>query len=173
MYAVRNWLVGGVIVMVLYLHPAICRGANIPDSISLDSLVQLYEKVEFDHAKHITLTKDCAACHHHTTGTLQEDRNCIRCHRNSNETNVVACKGCHSLQPFSATTLREKDLKTYHRDKPGLKAAYHLNCVGCHEKNGGPTGCKECHSRTKDGDKLYNSGEFAPKKAAGGHSSGH
>ncbi|KAF0219618.1 MAG: hypothetical protein FD174_1873 [Geobacteraceae bacterium] len=172
MYAVRNWLIGGVITLVLYLAPPDCRGANVPDSINLDSLAQLYEKVKFDHAKHIKLTKDCSDCHHHTTGTLFEDRNCIRCHRNSGETKTVACKGCHLSQPFSAATLREKNLNTYHLDKPGLKGAYHLSCMGCHEKNGGPTGCQDCHPRNKEGDKFYNAGEYAPKKVEGKHS-GH
>ena len=77
------------------------------------------------------------------------------------------------MQPFSAASLREKDPNTYHTGKPGLKAAYHLNCLGCHEKNGGPTGCTDCHTRTVEGDKFYRAGEYAPKKSAGGHDGGH
>ncbi len=173
MYAVRNWLIG-VVVVALASAPSICRGKNIPDSIALDSLVQLYDKVTFDHAKHIALVKDCAECHHHTTGTLVEDSNCVRCHKNSNETKIVACKGCHAAQPFSAATLREKESnrKLYHQDKPGLKGAYHQNCMGCHAKSGGPTGCKDCHPLKKVGEAFYNTGEFAPK-AQGTGKHGH
>lgn len=67
--------------------------------------------------------------------------------------------------------MKEKDPKTYHLDKPSLKAAMHRNCISCHEKMKGPIGCQDCHHRTKEGDALYNSGVFAPKKktAKGGH----
>jgi hypothetical protein len=164
MYAKKNWLIGGILLLALSTVPPVCQGMNIPDSISLGSLVQFYDKVQFDHAKHIKLIKDCAECHHHTTGTLVGNPNCIRCHKNSSETSVVACKGCHSAQPFSAETLSEKNNKLYHQDKPGLKGAYHQNCMGCHTKMGGPTGCLDCHLRNKTGDALYNSGDHAPKK---------
>ncbi|ABQ27805.1 hypothetical protein Gura_3652 [Geotalea uraniireducens Rf4] len=174
MYAMKNWLIGGILMLALSAVPPVCQGMNMPDSITLDSLVQLYDKVKFDHAKHINLIKDCAVCHHHTTGTLVEDPNCVRCHKNSSETKIVACKGCHSAQTFSAETLREKrqGTKLYHQDKPGLKGAYHLNCMGCHTKMGGPTGCLDCHKRNKAGDALYNSGKSAPKKAQG-NAAGH
>ena len=79
MYAVRNWLIGGVLMMALTTAPADSRANAMPDSINLDSLVQLYEKVQFNHTKHIMLVKDCAECHHHTTGTLVQDTNCVRC----------------------------------------------------------------------------------------------
>ena len=47
----------------------------------------------------------------------------------------------------------------------------HRNCIDCHEKMKGPTGCQDCHQRTKEGDAFYNSGAFAPKNkpAKGGH----
>ena len=175
MYAVRNWLIAGCVMLALASAPADSRAENMPDSITLDSLVQLYEKVDFNHKMHIAVVKDCADCHHHTTGTLIEDANCVRCHRNSGATAVVACKGCHQAQPFSAEALREKgrNLKLYHVDKVGLKAAYHQNCMGCHDKTGGPTGCQDCHVRNKAGDAFYNAGAFAPappdKKKGHGH----
>lgn len=165
----RNWLCGGIITVMLAALPPDCRGADLPDTITLGSLARLYEKVTFNHAKHIVLVKDCAVCHHHTTGTLVEDSNCVRCHRNSSETKVVACRGCHLAQPFSAQALREKEANThlYHLDRPGLKGAYHLSCMGCHEKAGGPTDCLSCHKRTVDGNALYRAAEFAPKNVPG------
>jgi hypothetical protein len=134
MSAVRNWLIGGIAALMLYLVPLECRGASVPDTINLDSLGQYYEKVTFDHAKHISIVMECADCHHHTTGTLFNDRNCVRCHRNSSETKNVACKSCHVAEPFAAATLKDRDPQMYHTDKPGLKGASHLSCVGCHEK---------------------------------------
>ena len=174
MYAVRNWLIGGFVMLSLTTAPAASRAGNVPDSINLDSLAQLYEKVKFNHAGHIMLVKDCAECHHHTTGTLVEDANCVRCHKNSSATTVVACKGCHTVQTFTAEALRGKNRNTYHMDKLSLKGAYHQNCMGCHDKMGGPTGCQECHALKKAGQAFYNTGEYAPPQAKGnGKHSGH
>ncbi len=174
MYAVRNWLTGGVLMMALIAAPAGSRATTMPDSIKLDSLAQLYEKVNFNHSKHIMLVKDCEQCHHHTTGTLVQDKNCVRCHKNSGATAVVACRGCHAAQTFSAEALRDKNKNAYHMDKLSLKGAYHQSCMGCHGKTGGPTGCQDCHLLNKAGEALYNSGEYVPKQAGnkgkhGGH----
>jgi hypothetical protein len=49
----------------------------------------------------------------------------------------------------------------------GLKGAYHLNCTGCHTKMGGPTGCLDCHPRTKKGDAFYSARAYAPPQARG------
>ena len=168
MYAVRNWLIWGVIIMLaLTTAPAVSRAKGTPDSINLDALVKLYDKVQFDHAKHIMRVKDCAECHHHTTGTLVGDANCAQCHKNSGATKVVACRGCHSVQTFSAAALREKSKNAYHQNKLSLKGAYHQNCVGCHSKTGGPTGCEDCHALNKAGEAFYRAGEYAPPKIAG------
>lgn len=171
----RFWLVGAVVFLWLATVPGTSRGISVPDSITLNSQGKLYEPFNFNHASHILLTKECSYCHHHTTGTLEQDSNCVRCHRNSSETKVVSCKGCHLAEPFSAAAIRGKDPRMYHLDKPSLKAALHRNCIDCHEKMAkGPTGCQDCHQRTKEGNAFYNSGEFAPKnKSAKGAHNGH
>lgn len=160
-----------LIALLTLIVPGTSWGITVPDTVSLNSQSKLYESFNFNHAKHIQLTKECSDCHHHTTGTLVQDANCVRCHRNSSETKEVSCKGCHRTDPFSAAAIKEKDPKTYHLDKPSLKAAMHRNCIGCHEKMKGPIGCQDCHKRTKEGDAFYNSGAFAPKSkpATGGH----
>ena len=169
MSVIKDLLIGvGVVVLAAFVAPD-CRGAGVPDVITLGSLAKLYDKVKFNHAGHIAILKDCAECHHHTTGTILEDGNCVRCHRNSNETRTVACKGCHATHPFTAQSLSEKDLKTYHLDKPGLKGAYHQSCLGCHSRMGAPTGCQDCHARTEAGDAFFNAGAFAPKGETAGH----
>lgn len=156
-----------ILIVALVAAPSLGRGANLPDTIALDSLAKLYDNVQFNHGKHIQLLKDCAGCHHHTTGNLVEDQNCVRCHQNSSPTKVVACRGCHAAQPYSAQALKEKaaNLKLYHQDKPGLKGAYHMSCMGCHEKMGGPTGCRDCHTLNKTGEAFYNSGSSSPRKS--------
>jgi len=157
------WLAGVMVTLFLSTVPGTSRGITVPDTVTLNNQNKLYEPFKFNHAKHIQMTKECSDCHHHTTGTLVQDANCVRCHRNSSETKEVACKSCHLANPFSAASMREKDPKTYHLDKPSLKAAMHRNCIGCHDKMKGPTGCQDCHHRTKVGDAFYNSGAFAPK----------
>jgi hypothetical protein len=167
------WLAGVMVILLLAAVPDTSRGITVPDTVTLNSQSKLYEPFSFNHAKHIQLTKECSNCHHHTTGTLDQDSNCVRCHRNSSETKVVSCRGCHQTDPFSAASLKGKDSKTYHLDKPSLKAAMHRNCINCHEKMKGPTGCQDCHKRTKEGDAFYNSGASAPKNkpAKGEHGS--
>ena len=46
---------------------------------------------------------------------------CGRCHTESREETVVACRDCHARDPFSAAALRDQNQAAYHIDKPGLK----------------------------------------------------
>ncbi len=83
-----------------------------------------YGPVRFMHAKHAVTVKDCALCHHHRP--LDEA---------SSET--VRCSACHQ-EPF----------KDDHPERIGLKAAYHQQCMGCHqEMNNGPIDCSGCHRK--------------------------
>lgn len=143
--------------------------AEMPEQVSLDSMVVLFEGVEFDHAMHIDLGEDCSRCHHHTTGTGTTDERCIRCHADSDGAATVSCRDCHSSNPFSAESLNQEALDRYqfHIDTPGLKAAYHWNCLGCHEEMDGPTGCQDCHTLTPEGDAFYHKGATAPAGESG------
>lgn len=140
--------------------------SELPDRIRIDVMQDLYGAVTFDHAAHIRTIYDCAVCHHHTTGAQVTDPNCIRCHRTSNPTKTVACRSCHRKEPFSSESMREKreNPNRYHNDTPGLMGAYHQNCLGCHRKMSGPTGCQGCHARTPKGDARFNAGLYAPRK---------
>ena len=163
MHALRNWLSCGLLLLALVAAAGGSWAKEIPDTIILGSLADLYGKVNFDHARHVMLLKDCAECHHHTTGTLTHNADCVRCHRNSGATAVVACRGCHKAQPFTAAGLRQEGrMGIYHDDILGLKGAYHQNCMGCHSRMGGPTGCQDCHGRTAKGDAFYDAGAYAP-----------
>ncbi len=135
----------------------IVAAADMPDQLSLDTMVKDFNGVTFDHAMHVDLGEDCSACHHHTTGTGTTDQRCTSCHAESEAVAIVGCSSCHVAARFSADQLNivSSNVYLYHIDKPGLKAAYHWNCVGCHEQMDGPTGCLDCHSRTPEGDALY------------------
>lgn len=137
----------------------LAQAADMPDQVSIDTMSVLFEGVEFDHAMHTELGEDCSACHHHATGTGTTDERCVSCHANSDEVASVGCRSCHASEPFSAEHINRKSEEIYkfHIDMPGLKAAYHWNCIGCHEEMDGPTGCQDCHARTPEGDAFYHS----------------
>jgi hypothetical protein len=141
-----------------------------PDSVELDSLAQYYDPVQFDHEMHVDMLGDnsCAYCHHHTVGTQLVDETCIRCHENGGETDSANCRDCHAAERFSAEYLAgiEADIHLFHRDRPGLKGAFHQKCMGCHDEMGAANGCEDCHTRTEAGDKLYRSGKYAPEPPA-------
>ena len=142
---------------------------DFPDEVEIASLENLFEPVEFDHAFHVDVTESCAECHHHTTGAPVVNEYCGKCHNAEQEMDVVACQDCHSADSGSAENLQKTATEYFfHDDKPNLKAAYHLNCLGCHRAMDGPTGCEDCHARTEAGNKFYRSGKFAPEPAAGG-----
>lgn len=144
----------------------------MPDQVSLDTMVKLFEGVEFNHAMHTELGEDCSGCHHHTTGTGTTKEQCVRCHADSKEVASVGCRDCHVADPFSAEHLaiKARDRYQFHLDTPGLKAAYHWNCVGCHEKMGGPIDCQDCHTRTPQGDAFYRAeATGSPPTAKSGH----
>lgn len=146
-----------LILALLFMLVGFTGYAAASEVIQLDSLGELYGPVAFDHELHTQLGEDCSICHHHTTGTGPENENCARCHSDTPESDIVACSDCHEADPFGAQVLQAKaeNRMLYHKDKPGLKAVYHMNCLGCHEAWGAPTGCQECHARTAAGDDYY------------------
>ena len=157
------------------LFGLLCVGGDVaaaptggPGQVRIDRLANLFDGVDFDHAAHVEIAGDCATCHHHTTGDGPGGERCGRCHAQSPKSANVACHACHETDPFTAAHLERKagDRYQYHVDKPGLKAAYHWNCLGCHEDSGGPTGCEDCHGRNATGEAFYHSGTFAPKAAS-------
>ena len=168
------WAMGAAVALLaMTCMVTFAQAVNVPAMVTIDSLSWLYGEVEFDHEMHIDLTEDCSDCHHHTTGTGTTSRECGQCHSDSRGTEAVACGACHLKQPFSAQNIMEKEqnLDLFHNDKPGLKAVFHLNCLNCHEEEGAPVGCQDCHERTETGHAFYDSGKYAPagKKEEGGH----
>jgi hypothetical protein len=115
-----------------------------PDEVCLDSLSEV--PVPFDHQLHVSYAA-CVECHHHTTGDSPSDPSCSSCHRSNGEEYNITCQDCHPIDRYSPEYLGNLNTTTrYHIDIPGLKGAYHLNCIHCHEAIGtGPTGCNECH----------------------------
>ena len=89
-----------------------------------DPFNDLYGPVRFMHMKHATVVRDCAECHHMRPADPEAKE-------------TVSCAACHR-DAFDAKAL----------GRPGLKAAYHQQCMGCHEeRNQGPVGCTDCHAK--------------------------
>ena len=113
---------------------------DIPETVVIKNLSNEYEAVEFPHRKIVnTLTNNIkdnklSAYFHTEKGTV-----CQGCHHNSPISKKPPyCGSCHG-KPFDA----ENPLK------PGIKGAYHLQCMGCHTEMGieKPAGCTECHKK--------------------------
>jgi hypothetical protein len=172
----RKKMVTGMAAALAFLAVPLAGGAAEPETMELNSLARLYTPVSFDHSMHVEVVEgDCARCHHHTLGTGKVNGTCGRCHEASGMAQAIACRDCHAAERFGAEYLREMEQEKtrYHLDKPGLKAAYHMNCMGCHREFGGPTGCQDCHALTESGEAFYRTGKHAPAPAAEGHGPAH
>jgi hypothetical protein len=93
-----------------------------PDEIVINEIEWEYEGVVFAHKLHAGMTavgKGCQSCHH-----FQEAGG------------ITSCKNCH---PAEVT-----DEKL---EQPGLKGAYHRQCLGCHQEWSHTTECDVCHAK--------------------------
>jgi len=92
-----------------------------PSVVILNELENVYLPVPFDHAGHAEMAQmsgGCVTCHHHSPGDSEHP----------------ACKTCH-----------EAGAKNNDIAKPGLKGAYHRQCISCHREWSGESGCNACH----------------------------
>ena len=92
-----------------------------PDVVMLDDLEDLYLPVPFDHKGHASMsemTTGCQACHHHSPADEEHP----------------ACRSCHGAA-------KDKD----DIRMPGLKGAYHRQCLNCHLEWSHDTACSVCH----------------------------
>lgn len=92
-----------------------------PEVVILDQLERLYEPVPFAHKLHASMADmsgGCTFCHHYSEAAQK----------------VPPCRECHE-ENRAAGDLRQ----------PGLKGAYHRQCIGCHRDWSHETGCIACH----------------------------
>ncbi|TET67820.1 MAG: hypothetical protein E3J45_04225 [Candidatus Zixiibacteriota bacterium] len=90
-----------------------------PEELTIDILVDRYEAVEFPHQMHAEISGGCSNCHHHTAIG-----------------DTPACSDCHN-KPFDPENLQ----------LPGLKGAFHRQCLDCHREMGATTECTGCHAK--------------------------
>jgi len=116
--------------------------AGVDDTFGIDEINGELDPVEFPHKEIIHIMNDligsnrlanvfhgdrtvvCRACHHHSPAD-EAPPSCARCHG----------------EPFDP---REPD-------KPGLRAAFHLECIGCHREMQGREGVELPHFRDCSG----------------------
>jgi hypothetical protein len=99
-----------------------------PDKVVLDLLEDLYVPVYFNHRIHAEMTAmsgGCEQCHHYSPPNQPHP----------------ACKECHPV-----------DVVHENLTQPGLKGAYHRNCLGCHREWNFEYACEICHAKKADGD---------------------
>ncbi|MBD3266504.1 Ni/Fe-hydrogenase cytochrome b subunit, partial [bacterium] len=115
-----------------------------------------YGTVRFMHKKHAQiLFNDCSQCHHRQP-TGEDDTQGFKTTRQTfQKLQPVACKTCHDLP------LRQEAIP-----RPGLKGAFHQNCIDCHaERQAGPTSCQSCHQRKvpDHAELIKDKGSMAPQ----------
>jgi len=92
-----------------------------PELFRIDVLSNIYEASIFTHKLHAEMADMSGGC--------------VSCHHFNPPGKIVACKECHE------PTVKRSDLS-----KPGLKGAYHRQCMACHQDWSHETDCVICHS---------------------------
>ena len=124
------------------LAPLPPTSAAFPDKVVIKLLARNYKPSILPHRKivarlhKIVSRSKLATRFHGSTAAL-----CAGCHHRGKPGGRPApCKSCHSLRGHAT------------RDKPGLKAAYHRQCMGCHRSMGiRKLGCTDCHAKARGG----------------------
>lgn len=126
---------------VLAQKPAVAISPkSIPQRVTIDAIADEYAPAVFTHGRHVeSLMKrmgndKLASAFHNNPATL-----CAACHHNSPlSATPPKCSSCHTVTIDPATP-----------ERPALKAAYHLQCMSCHNamKVTRPqnTSCTTCH----------------------------
>ncbi len=106
--------------------PVAPKGDSAPDVVIMNQLTDIYVPVVFPHGLHANMENmggGCVVCHHH-----------------GESGKIVSCRHCHSAET-TADNLRQ----------PGLKGAYHRQCLACHREWGHNTDCQLCHAKRTPG----------------------
>lgn len=93
-----------------------------PDVVLLDQLSEQYVPVIFAHKLHAQMTKIVGGCE--------------LCHHNHPPGRIVPCRDCHPAASPSPDFAQ-----------PGLKGAYHRQCLNCHREWSHETECAVCHAK--------------------------
>jgi len=122
--------------------PLIFESNLFPEKVSIGIMAKEYQAADFPHEKVVKtllarLNKDTMGTYFHQDKYVM----CQGCHHNSPQSATPPkCVSCHGMTQTTATDGR-----------PGLKGAYHGQCIGCHDEMGiekpAATACIECHKK--------------------------
>ncbi|MFC1520988.1 sulfate respiration complex hexadecaheme cytochrome HmcA [Elusimicrobiota bacterium] len=120
------------------------NNTEIEKTIKISQLSEKYEPAIFPHRKIIDhLRKKIKKSNLAKTFHENENAMCLGCHHNNPaDAKPAKCSHCHG-KPFDSRNL---DISM-----PGLKGAYHLQCMGCHTNMGleKHNDCTTCHKEKK------------------------
>ncbi len=110
---------------------------DFPETVVIDVLSSTYEPSTLPHRK-MMVKLDEAVRQSRLASVLHGDveTGCEGCHHHSgNDQRPPRCRACHGEVAQART------------DRPGLKVAYHRQCIGCHQRMGiDKQGCTDCHA---------------------------
>ena len=115
---------------------------QIPEKVTIDIMTDQYDGVLFPHRKIVqalierTRKSTLAQYFHRQTTSI-----CLGCHHKGPSAGAYPkCAACHGMS-----------LQTQQNGRPGLKGAYHGQCMTCHQRMGIEkplsTDCKACHPK--------------------------
>lgn len=113
---------------------------DFPEKLELELLADKYGPARFPHQK-IVAALDRAVRDSRLAARFHQDTNtlCAGCHHRSPPGDPIpACRSCHG------------DENVPGKDLPELNAAYHRQCIGCHQAIGHQAqGCTDCHQEVR------------------------
>jgi len=114
----------------------------VPDSVTISVLKDEYEAVTFPHRRIVMKLLE----------KIEENRIAVHFHGHQD----VVCQGCHhqspvGIEPPLCESCHGDPFNRSYLNRPGLKAAYHQQCLGCHEAMGikDIQDCSVCHKDHK------------------------
>jgi len=118
--------------------------SQVPDVVTIGILKDQYEATEFNHKAHME----------YMLAAVEGDNLASAFHTEP----AMLCAGCHHFSPPSMTppkcvSCHGTTVDPKFPARPALKAAYHLQCMGCHERMDvepvAKTDCTGCHAQPK------------------------
>ncbi len=112
---------------------------DVTETVTIEIMVDQYKAVELPHRKmYVALRKGAADSELATWFHNGDTTLCQGCHHNSPEDlKPPKCASCHNQPDTDTNPLM-----------PGLRGAYHQQCIGCHQAmNIEKTGCTDCHEK--------------------------
>jgi hypothetical protein len=105
-----------------------------PEKVILSELSDRYVPVMFSHKRHAEMSEmsgGCQSCHHYNTTGP-----------------ILPCKDCHEQEKTELNT-------------PGLKGAYHRQCMDCHRAWSHQTECNSCHALKSENKKTVQKADLS------------